>query len=360
MGKRQQIEDLQLENQAANQLIRQLGDILGVAVDSDVTPQNVVGYVSKFSAALSSNHAIAPRAGSAGLSGGNFNTFDDDLDEEIDRANRTSGAGNALVVRDVVGQSHGDTTQDVITSIGQEVGMADAHLLTPSAALREILGRIRALKGTGDIGESDNPQVSKGDSLQQAMQHNSSMRQHLDSAVTRARAIIARIAAAMQIATWDDDGTELIEKIQRWETYKHVMSRRIKNLRKPGADDAENKVNQAMSDELETHLAQVMAPKEFAKWLENKPRGTVNTKAVMDLVAAPATPPGEFLMSDLTDLTALLKNTDGTVSSKARELLVEVNTSTVAAGEFVRLMNLVILPIVARQRAAIQGSVNTP
>lgn len=348
MGKRQQIEDLQLENDASNQLIRQLGDILGISVDSDITPQNVVGYMAKFSAALSSNHAIAPTAGQPGLSGGNFNTFDEDIDYEIDRANRTSGAGNALVVRDVVAQSHGDTTQEVITSIGQEVGMADAHMLTPSAALREILGRIRTLKGTGDVGESDNPQVSKGDSLQQAIQHNSSMRQHLDSEVARVRAIVARIAGAMQISKWDDDGTELIEKIQRWETFKHVLSRRIKELRTTIGVHAEG--HRLIADELEAQLARLMAPREFAKWLENKPRGTVSP-AIMEIATA-TPPPSNFEMTDLIDLVMLLQRTDGTVSKPVRALLQDLRDSSTAAGEFVRLMNLVIFPIVARQRAA--------
>lgn len=355
MGKRQQIEDLQLENDASNQLIRQLGDILGISVDSDITPQNVVGYMAKFSAALSSNHPIAPTAGQPGLSGGNFNTFDEDIDDEIDRANRTSGAGNAMVVRDVVvrdvvAQSHGDTTKEVITSIGQEVGMADAHMLTPSAALREILGRIRLLKGTGDVGESDNPQVSKGDSLQQAIQHNSSMRQHLDSEVARVRAIVARIAGAMQISKWDDDGTELIEKIQRWETFKHVLSRRIKELLvRPSADQGAVP-GFVVAQELELILAKLMAPREFAKWLENKPRGTVS-QAIMEIATA-TPPPSNFAMTDLIDLVMLLQRTDGTVSKPVRALLQDLRDSSTAADEFVRLMNLVIFPIVARQRAA--------
>lgn len=340
MGKRTRIEDLEQSNGAANALIRQLGDILGIAVDDDVDSTNVVNYTAKFTAALSSNHAITPSAGQPGLSGSTFNTFDDDLDDEIDRANRTSGAGNALVVSGPVAHSAGDTTEEIINSIGIEVGV-QAHLLTPRAALREILAGIRALKGSGDIAESDNPQVSKGDSLQQAIQHNAAMRQHLDIEVTRSRAIVARIASAMQITQWDPDGTELIEKVQRWESFKHVLSRRIKELR--------SEARGVVADELESILARLMAPREFAKWLEGKPRGTVSP-AVMELATEPA-PANVLEVADLIDMVKCLESGQG-VSLVTRRLFADLRASVVATQEFLRLMNLVVIPIVARQRAA--------
>lgn len=337
MGKRTRIEDLEQSNGAANALIRQLGDILGIAVDDDVDSTNVVNYTAKFTAALSSNHAIAPSAAQPGLSGSTFNTFDDEIDDEIDRANATGSQTTALATRM---PSH-NVSDSLYESIGVELGVENLHLLTHPAALREILSRIRALKGGGDVAESDNPQVSKGDSLQEAIQHNAAMRQHLDIEVTRSRAIVARIASAMQITQWDLDGTELIEKVQRWESFKHVLSRRIKELR--------SEARGVVADELESILARLMAPREFAKWLEGKPRGTISP-AVMDLATEPA-PANVLEVADLIDLVKCLESGQG-VSLVTRRLFADLRASVVATQEFLRLMNLVVIPIVARQRAA--------
>jgi hypothetical protein len=240
-----------------------------------------------------------------------------------------------------------------IDDIGRELEIDGIERLTPAAALAEIRDQIGRIKNPSSDTSDDsaNPQLSKGDSLAASIQHNAAMRQELDEKLTQAREIIAKIAAAMQISKWDADGTEILEKIQRWESFKHVLARRIQYLSGPSGNGVPE-THKFCADELRSHLARLMAPREFAKWLENRPKGTV-TAQVAEIANLPVPTFDPFTPAHLLDLVDRLRQApEGRSSGYLGRAIQDIAHSATAAGEFVRLLNLIVLPLVARQRAA--------
>jgi hypothetical protein len=386
MGKKERIADLEKQSDdlgrsrdllatsaaAANMLIQQIGREVGVIVNEQIVPSNASEYGARILAAI---RAVRQRARTDGaatdevLSGSRMEAPDHDIDREIDHANEVLHNEVALAKADPLFGDVPTTTLvsgviDAIARIAREFDLDTTD--SPGEALGRIHLEILRLKNpSGDVtSEADNPALSKGDSLAQAIEHNAAERDHLHTELTRARAIISRIAAAMQIGTWDADGTQILEKVQRWETLKHVLSRRIHELRSGSPDPSGNIGKQwhaarpAIAIELEHHLARLMAPKEFAKWLEGKPPGVV-TPAVAELAEQPpATDQAATEMMSAGDIVRLSRVIRQSVD--VSDVLIgfldrvfgAMARSVEASSEFLNLMNLVVLPLLARQAAA--------
>lgn len=340
--------------EACRSLIKAVASTLDMRLP-EITAQTAVAATARLVRAITQlgEPREAPRAlGPAdGLSGSSMPSFDD-LDDEIDRANGTALApsGARTTMAPSPGRGAGADTVDLLA---REVGVS-IHGLPMDRALQAILDRLLTIKNPGvDVSaEADNPQISRGDSLATAIEHNLKTSQHLGDELRRSREIIARIAGALQISAWDADGTELVERVQRYYSLKHHISRRTKELYKG------NTTQQFAATELQLLLAKIMSNKELAKWLEGKPAGAVN-EAVLEAGESPSTPEFRpFVHGDIVRLEQMFANNKGDdpLVTWLHDDLNGIVRSRAASEELVRLMNLIVLPIVARQRAASSSS----
>jgi len=345
--------------EAANSLIQEIGELIGVDVEDEITPHNVVSYTAQFVAALSTGGPT--RTG--GLAGGGLDSFDErDLDTEIDRAN-AQGPGRALQRRQDAAddRAHGQPNRaaSFIDGIAEELGL-DLTGMIAADALAAIYQEIQRIKNPATDVDAAGP-LSKGDTLAQAIQHNARQRTHLDAELTRNRKIVGNIAGAMQISVTDidADGSQLVERIQRWETFKHILTRRIRELltgEKTPTDDQ----NVAIAEELQTLLSLIMSSQEFVKWQRGKPARVVKpaVASLGNVEPTQATFPA-FTAKASLQLTSLVVSgsvAPGADTPEARyvaEIVTKMSASNAATEEFVRLMNLVILPILARLNSGI-------
>jgi len=338
------VKQLEGDLAAANAIIRQISESLGVKF-KPVTQSTAVESTAKIMAALergspSNGRGRAPSRGR--LSGGDYPQLDDDeLDEEIDRAQAAqaeAGGTTALQHRPAPNQRNANHP-DLLEQIGHELGVNLSGLPT-SDGLEVILQELQRVKGSGDI-EGSGP-ASKGDTLAEAIAHNAKTGRHLNEELTRNRSIVNRVAAAMQIPQWDADGTELLERIQRWESFKYQLQARVKELENTGKDDA--------AAELSTQLAVVMGGKAFSAWLKGKPPKTVNATVAALAIDMP-TGFREFLPGDIIRIHKLLTDAleRDSLTDWLRDDFHALASSVTASTEFCRLMNLVVLPLLVKQ-----------
>ena len=256
---------------------------------------------------------------------------------------------------------------DPILAIARELGLG-VGAMRHDEALAQIHQEILRIKNSGsDVqAESTDKALTKGDSLGEAVAHGHSQNAELRAEVTRARSIINRLASVMQVGQWDRDGTELLERAQQYENWKHDLKRRIRELCDgPALGVDEVAVNGHIADELQAHLARLMAPKELAGWLKSRPPRDVVRAATGTVVYLPY--PFTFKTDDVALLhvehratgirSAMAIGNMGNGGSRYLEMsgvFGEIRESQVASEEFVRFMNAVILPILARQRAALR------
>jgi len=392
--KTDRIRELEGELTAARLLLRHIGDTVGVEIEMPTTAAEAVREHQRFLEALrgarpvdwdkakttsrealrdfEATHLNPPRR-SKPAAPGSWDTFDEHVDEQIDRLSEQGlttppSRGGALVRSDDVAT---DFTLDdldamhrsTIRDIARELGLALQGNHDDVDRLQAIYAEILRLKNIGaDIAApSTNKALAKGDSLAQAIEHGHAQTADLRDGATQARMIVNRIAAVMQIGKWDADGTELLERAQRWENWKHELKQRIRVLRTAfgSAASEDSRLNRHIADELDRHLARLMAPKELADWLMANERAGVTVK----VEAGPTVPPYpfEFRSGDIVPILAALESrADVTIIEKLGTTRTEglvtafrdISLSRVSTDEFARTMNAVILPILARQRAA--------
>lgn len=216
----------------------------------------------------------------------------------------------------------------------------------------EILSAIDRIKNPdGDFG--DGPQVTKGDSLAQAIEHNAAERQELHRGVAAARMIVQRVAGALGVIQWDADGTEILEKAQRFGTFAYALKRRGEQYVKQGL--------LTWAGVVRVILIELVAPKDLAKFVAQLPEAP---QSMVDQATEPAPPTEDQLsLRDVQTITNALSNSAGTSpaafdergrsdSARLRSLFVEITNSTEATASFRTMMNLVILPHVRRLRVA--------
>jgi hypothetical protein len=374
-----------LENHktASTVLLRTIGQALGITLGGDaITIGNIPGVSMTFIRhieALWANGARTngdPRTRDAttiGLAGGNLqpNNFAD-MDEETDRANAklnpaaVERAGSALQSSTLARQS--DETQlivkdeseaqltvdrcfDVIADIHRELGIVIGPDQSIADAAKNIHTELLRIKNpSGDVAADAAGTLSKGDTLGEAISHNRAAQRNLELELGKARAIIQRVAGAMQISQWDADGTELVERAQRWDGFKHALRKSLDVWRARAEVSRQSDFpdgSAAIVLELSGFLALLTSHKELAAWLKNKPK--VASGVVLSLASEGPTQGRQFTSKDLASLALIVGNgvgmTDGSV------WLTSISDSSVANAEFVNLMNLVILPILARQGA---------
>lgn len=299
----------------------------------------------------------------------NLSTFDDLVDQEIARlgddakprppGNLAASLAIAKPSLHELGHAQPDTALiglEKLVDIAIELGVNVAGQ-TPGEAVRSIHAALLKLKNPGDLGGDDGTPASKGDSLAEAMSHGRQAEAKLLEEVTRLRLIVQRIAGAMQVPSWDRDGTEIIEKAQRWDQARYAIKRRITELEpcSSGTDcpDAQHhQPNEAAAAELRYMLGLLASPRDVAKWLANKPKATV-TSQVLDVLEKP-TDLGTFKPLVPADVLTLARMTvagerDGSDVGVIEATFSALARSVTASAEFCDLVNLIILPILARQ-----------
>jgi len=382
--KTERIKGLEIELTAARLLLRHIGDTMGIEFEAPATPAEALKEHQRFLTALAKplGHAAAaplpadiPSPRRIKPVPGSWDTFDDEVDHQIERMEaqgltKPRDVGGALVRRDTSDvYSPGDLDVDalermrtIILAIGGELGL-NVNESRHDEALMAIHEEILRVKNLGaDVeAESGSKFLSAGKSLGQAIAHDHAQAEDLRDAVTQARAIVARLAAVMQIGQWDKDGTELLERAQKWETWKYDLMKRIRELRA----HPERPINEAIASELQLQLDRLLTPKELQNWIKSLEKAG----AAVKVDAGPPVPPYpfEFRGADIVMVISGLeyrKSSNviegfgpiGEHGNRRSDAMVDtfrdISLSRVATEEFARTMNLVILPILARQRAA--------
>lgn len=360
-----ELADAKAELVAAKFLLRYIGDHVGVDLcehphfNMSVAPELLRQFKEADALRGSGPSRRTGRRAPRNVAPGSWDTHDEEVDEQIDRMEAqglTKPRGGAMVQ---VGRDGGEAVEPTILKIADELGISVDHTNT-SEALDAIATEIVRVKSMGaDVeAESANKFLAKGDSLGQAVASGHAQNAELRDGVTQARTIVARLAAVMQIDKWDQDGTELLERAQRWEGWKHELKRRIRALR-GGLILGEPLIKEAtaiaIADELQTHLERLMSRKEMVDFVKALP----GTPAAQVVVHAPY--PLTFRATDpATIRRAITEAVDGgilrgevrTRDVELQGVFNDIGDSVVASEEFARAMNVVILPILARQKAA--------
>lgn len=403
--KTERIKELEGELAAERYFLRQIGDTLGVEFEPPTSTAEAQREHQRFLEALSRVKDGAVILGAGRLlareprrprpaAPGSWDTHDEEVDDQIDRLeaqgltrprapiSRTADARaleefEASILsppRAMVRRNDSLPVDPIfdptITSIANELGL-NVEQMPLGEALSAIHEEIVRVKNQGaDVeAESGSKFLSAGKSLGQAIAHDHAQAADLRDGVTQARTIVARLAAVMQIDKWDKDGTELLERAQRWEGWKHELKRRVRELRStppyatvtlaPDKPVGWVDVHKQIADELDRHLQRLLSTKEIADWLKA-------TAGAVKVDAGPPVPPYPFEFTSI-DVRLIGQAMEGESADPARgrsvmsdvertdaiiKVFDQIDDSRVASEEFARTMNLVILPILARQRAA--------
>lgn len=362
--KTDRIKHLETSLAASNTLIRFIGERLHVEVDDDVTPDNLARYLSRFAAAAAAATDVEEDDDHA-LPGGSLQTFDKLVDQETDRMRESGLLGDGGSPVAMVPSARRSTA----FSEGERVGVAtvldiarelhiDVSDVDLPAALVLIYKEILRIKNPGDVGgeSADSAGLTKGDSLAQAIQYGRETEHHLRDELRSSRELVARVAAAMQLPAWNPhSGEEILERIQRWESIKHLLRRRILQL---DAGEAGSGFGAALACDLRAVLVHIVGPAVLAKFLENKPKAVISATVLATAERSAAAPeaaasPFKSLTPADLDLIAEAVHTSSLggkmIAAEPVAHLVPVLTAISSAPRSVRVdlvtfMNLVTLP----------------
>lgn len=204
------------------------------------------------------------------------------------------------------------------------------------------------------------------ESLEDIVRRNNWERQTLHDNQRVSNALISRVASALQVTKWDADGTEILEKAQRFSVFVHFLSKRLKALVTlngnggAGSDPDNDLVDrtrgqqrQAVIDELRTIISALVAPPAVSKFLHEKSPPRV-TQGIFDTALEPEAQVGDLTRSDvlaLRDAWAVYAAERGGTPNRVDWLLSLVK-SEVAVKEFVEIVNILLVPTLNRLKLA--------
>jgi len=306
---------------------------------------------------------------------GPWHTFDDEVDAEIARlaergelaprpsppaAGQTEmsqdqpagggtlprvASGTALAVRET--DATPDTIRAWVERIGELVGAWDDDT---AQMLQSIHGEILRVTGARSP-ESAAPVESLAEVVGAGRDENI----HLREEFTKARTIIGRVAAAMQIGEVDPDGVLLLEKVQRWESAKVLLKRRVTELERQNLP--------RMADELKVHLASLISSKEFNDWMKAKPKvdqAKLLSTDALEIAQAPDL--GRFHAIRREDVQRVCEILDseniGRRDAHPFDVFEAMLKSQTATQEFIKATNLLVIPILARLERAQGGTLS--
>lgn len=208
------------------------------------------------------------------------------------------------------------------------------------------------------------------DAMAKAINHDRKIREEMRGELAAARMVINRIAAIMGVQKWDADGSEIVEKAQRWVGFAGALKKRIRVLETCSTPSYSSQaLRLARLEEVTAIYAQFMGTGDLARWLATIPNDTATaaTLAAAEPLA-PGTPSAEPEDDDLITLGDLQRFIGVTEEAprggewaalrdfptegfqpvlkpgKVADLLVRASRSTVAMEAVYKMLNLVILP----------------
>jgi len=112
------------------------------------------------------------------------------------------------------------------------------------------------------------PPVDKPETALDVVRANNAERSALQHTTKLQGNLIGRIASAMRVTKWDQDGTEILDKAMQWSTFAHWIKQRQKLA------------TGAVANELGTILAALVAPTDLAAWIMTKTADQVPESAL--------------------------------------------------------------------------------
>ncbi len=188
------------------------------------------------------------------------------------------------------------------------------------------------------------PQPEKVETSLDVVRANNRERASLQDSARLNNALISRVASAMKVDRWDSDGTEILEKCQRWANFVYWITKRQANA----SGDVAN--------ELGTVLTALVAPADLAKWIMSKTADTV--PQVVREVAETRSGPSDRTVSR-EELLWILNTCKAVADTPSRGVLLGANTQNYlnafswldealetdrGTRELLSLINLVLLP----------------
>jgi hypothetical protein len=234
-------------------------------------------------------------------------------------------------------------TADQLEQIASELGVTpDPDVDTGDACIAAI-GR---LKNNGpELG--DDPQVSKGDTLAEAMVQNRDERATLLDSLTTSRGIVNRVAAALNVSQWNADGIEIVEKAQRWSGFVYALKIRLRNLTEQNLHTIEQL---ARISEVSAIISQLSAPTTLAKWVADHPASVI-PPSVVDTASEPAITRDLLRASDVSFIADAISDYETPLHSLKSSLCILLRAmaeSPAVTSEFISMMNLIIIPYLRR------------
>lgn len=264
-----------------------------------------------------------------GLPGQALQTFDKLVDREVDQIPEPVQA-----------------IRIVLLAIAREIGIHNPDALSDNDLGQIIYAEIHRITHPAADVDSDDRGLAKGDTLAQAVAHGRGREHQLLADLTQARATLSRIASALQIqGKIDEDGTEILERVQRFANLKYTLKGRLAEMRKI-ANPAHEASRWAI-DELRFVLSLIVAPQVLAGWIANKPAGAATAAVLEQAEIAPAVPSLTFTALDIQSISIRMQDYHN--FPKLIDLLNRLSKSVVASIELVHFMNLIIIPLLDRQ-----------
>lgn len=362
MGKKtDRIAELENKLEAAHTLIVSVANLLNIGdagVRTDLDLDNVRSWIARFTQAIHARAEAPPTtmvapAQPAARASGSWDTFDSEVDEEIDRMKsrdlvpRTPTEASSAMVASGDDDGGWPMIADIASVVGVDVSREASH----GAALSTILRTLEALKNPGDVAG----ETAKGDSLLDAVRHGRDAEHQALGDLRGARESLARIASALQIPHWDPANPEaaILERVQHWDGLKHMIRRRISLLETGytvALDAMEGKPTHiAVMQDLKWVLTQIIAPIPLAKFLGKMPAAVAATPTVMQ--AADVSLPS---MLDIRPVTRDDVNifTSGEDDHRYIISIMQRIAGTDLTVDLLNFLNLVVLPALRRRPSA--------
>lgn len=171
--------------------------------------------------------------------------------------------------------------------------------------------------------------------------------------LTASRMLIGRVAECLRISKWDEEGSEILEALNRWVSLKHFVRAELNRLRTIERDSPAVHV---FTQALQSILTRMVSSKEMAAFLEHKPKSAI-TGAVVEVAEQDPLDGMDQLRVMPVDIVRLARlmtgdperESDAPLHAYWDPIWETMARSVSASREFANLMNLIVLPILVRQ-----------
>jgi hypothetical protein len=228
----------------------------------------------------------------------------------------------------------------------------DGHALAVTSADRaRIDDAERAIAELRNPSEKPQP----GETMTDIVNRNNWERSELNTRNRVQISIISRVASALQVTKWNEDGDEILERAQRLATFNHWLTRRIKDLNKQGDGLADGTLDKdcllERVDELHVIACALTSPENVSRFIQDRQVKSA-PGVLVDSLAAADLPKGNRLKREdlvfLRDAVAAKALEQGSTTD-AHPWLTKTIASEAATKDLLTLLNEVFLPVLVRR-----------